>query len=144
MKDIVIVNPGLYTTVQDRGRWGYQEYGMPVAGAMDEYSFRVANILAGNDEYDAVLEATLNGPEISFNVDAIAAITGANMVPRVNGYIVPMWRSLKLSKGDVLSFEMAREGARSYIAFAGGLDIPILMGSRSTFVRGGSLKAAMR
>ncbi|MBP7072073.1 MAG: biotin-dependent carboxyltransferase family protein [Clostridia bacterium] len=136
MKDIVIINPGLYTTVQDRGRWGYQEYGMPVTGAMDDYSLRLANILVGNDEYDAVLETTLNGPEISFNTDVVAAITGANMVPRVNGYTVPMWRSLKLFKGDVLSFEMAREGTRGYIAFAGGLDIPAVMGSRSTYVRG--------
>lgn len=137
MKDIVIVNPGIYTTIQDRGRWGYQEFGMPVTGAMDDYSIRVANILVGNDEYDAVLETTLNGPEISFNIDAIVAITGANMVPRVNGNIVPMWRSFKLSKGDVLSFGMARQGTRGYIAFAGGLDIPAVMGSLSTFVRGG-------
>ncbi|HYF82629.1 MAG TPA: biotin-dependent carboxyltransferase family protein [Clostridia bacterium] len=137
MKDIAIVNPGLYTTVQDRGRWGYQEFGMPVTGAMDDYSLRAANILVGNDEYDAALETTLNGPEISFNIDAVVAITGANMVPRVNGNIVPMWRSLILSKGDVLSFSMVNEGTRGYIAFAGGLDIPIVMGSCSTFVRGG-------
>ncbi len=137
MKDIVIVNPGLYTTVQDRGRWGYQEFGMPVAGAMDDYSLRVANLLVGNYEYDAVLETTLNGPEISFNIDAVVAITGANMVPKVNGYIVPMWRSLSLSKGDVLSFSVSREGTRGYIAFAGGLDIPTVMGSCSTYVRGG-------
>jgi biotin-dependent carboxylase-like uncharacterized protein len=137
MKDIVIVSPGLYTTVQDRGRWGYQEFGMPVTGAMDDFSFRAANILVGNDEYDAALETTLNGPEISFNIDAVVAITGANMVPKVNGNIVPMWRSFKLSKGDVLSFSMAREGTRGYIAFAGGLDIPVVMGSCSTFVRGG-------
>ena len=137
MKDIVIVNPGIYTTVQDRGRWGYQEFGMPVTGAMDDYSIRVANILVGNDEYDAALETTLNGPEIYFSVEAVIAITGANMVPKVNGNIVPMWRSLKLSKGDVLSFGMARQGTRGYIAFAGGLDIPAVMGSLSTFVRGG-------
>jgi len=137
MKDIVIVSPGLYTTIQDRGRRGYQEYGMPVAGAMDDFSLRTANILVGNGEYEAVLEATMNGPEIAFNTDAVAAITGANMVPKVNGRIVPMWRSIRLSGGDVLSFETAREGARAYIAFAGGLDIPLVMGSRSTFVRGG-------
>lgn len=137
MKDIVIVNPGLYTTVQDIGRQGYQEYGMPVTGAMDDYSFRIANIIAGNDEYSAALETTLNGPEIQFNTDTVVAITGANMVPRINGHIVPMWRSLKLSRGDVLSFEMTKEGTRGYIAFAGGLDIPVVMGSRSTFVRGG-------
>lgn len=136
MKDIVIINPGLYTTVQDRGRWGFQEYGMPVTGAMDDYSLRLANILVGNDEYDAVLETTLNGPELSFNIDAVISITGANMIPRVNGYAVPMWRALKISKGDMLSFEMVREGTRGYIAFAGGLDIPSVMGSRSTYVRG--------
>lgn len=136
MKDMVIINPGLYTTVQDRGRWGYQEYGMPVTGAMDDYSLRLANILVGNDEYDAVLETTLNGPEISFNTNVVAAITGANMMPRVNGFTVSMWRSLKLSKGDVLSFDMVRAGTRGYISFAGGLDIPTVMGSRSTYVRG--------
>ncbi|MEA4846415.1 MAG: biotin-dependent carboxyltransferase family protein [Clostridiaceae bacterium] len=136
MKDMVIIKPGLYTTVQDRGRWGYQEFGMPVTGAMDDYSLRMANILVGNDEYDAVLETTLNGPEISFNTDVVAAITGANMAPRVNGFTVPMWRSLHLSKGDVLAFETVSEGTRSYIAFAGGLDIPAVMGSRSTYVRG--------
>ena len=137
MKDIVIINPGIFTTVQDRGRWGYQEFGMPVTGAMDDYSIRAANILVGNDEYDAVLETTINGPEISFNIDVVIAITGANMVPKVNDNIVPMWRSLKVSKGDVLSFGMARQGTRGYIAFAGGLDIQAVMGSLSTFVRGG-------
>lgn len=137
MKDILIINPGLYTTIQDRGRWGYQEFGMPVAGAMDDYSFRVANILVGNDEYEAVMEATLNGPEIQFNIDAVVAITGANMLPKLNGYSIPMWRSIKISKGDTLSFEMAREGARAYIAFAGGMDILPVMGSCSTFARGG-------
>lgn len=137
MKDILIVNPGLYTTVQDRGRKGYQEYGMPVTGAMDDYSFRVANILAGNNEYAAGLEATLNGPEIQFNTDTVVAITGANMLPRINGHIVPMWRAVRINRGDVLSFEFAKEGTRGYIAFAGGLDIPVVMGSRSTFVRGG-------
>jgi antagonist of KipI len=137
MKDITIVNPGLYTTVQDRGRWGYQQFGMPVAGAMDDYSLRVANILVGNDEYEAALETTLTGPEICFNTDAVIAITGANMLPIVNGQIVPMWRSIRLSKGDVLSFSAATSGARGYIAFAGGLDTPVVMGSRSTYIRGG-------
>lgn len=137
MKDILIVNPGLYTTVQDRGRWGYQEFGMPVTGAMDDYSLRVANILVGNDEYEAVMETTLNGPEIQFNINAVFAITGANMLPKVNGYSVPMWRSIRVYKGDTLSFEMTREGARAYIAFAGGMNIPAVMGSCSTFVRGG-------
>lgn len=136
MKDIFIVNPGLLTTVQDKGRWGYQEFGMPVAGAMDEYSLRAANILVGNDEYAAALETTLLGPEIRFNTDTVIAITGANMMPRVNGRVVPMWRTLRLAAGDLLSFEMAREGARGYIAFAGGIDVPAIMGSRSTYVRG--------
>lgn len=137
MKDILIVNPGLYTTIQDKGRWGYQEFGMPVTGAMDDYSFRIANILVGNDEYETVMEATINGPEILFNIDAIIAVTGANMLPKINGFSMPMWRSVKISKGDTLSFEMTREGTRAYIAFAGGMDIPAVMGSCSTFIRGG-------
>ncbi|MGE5630637.1 MAG: biotin-dependent carboxyltransferase family protein [Caulobacteraceae bacterium] len=137
MADISIINPGLFTTIQDRGRYGYQQFGMPVTGAMDDFSLRIANILVGNDEYEAAFETTLNGPEILFNIDAVVAITGANMSPKVNGHTVPMWRSIKLTRGDVLSFGAAITGCRGYIAFAGGFDIPAVMGSRSTFIRGG-------
>jgi antagonist of KipI len=137
MADIEVINGGLFTTVQDKGRYGYQQYGMPVAGAMDEFSLRIANILVGNDEYEAAFEMTMNGPELLFNVDTAIAITGADMTPRINGNIAPMWRAINICKGDMLTFETAKSGIRGYIAFVGGLDIPAVMGSRSTFIRGG-------
>ena len=133
---IKIIKPGLYTTVQDKGRIGFQRYGIPVAGAMDDFSFRVANILVGNDENEAVIEATFLGPSIQLNFDGYIAITGAYMDPRVNGTKVKMWRSLKVDKGGILEFSGATEGLRTYIAFGGGLDIDEILNSKSTYVRG--------
>ncbi len=137
MTRIKIVKPGLFTTIQDRGRWRYQRFGIPVAGAMDDFATRVANILIGNNEYEAVLENTFLGPEIAFRCDEIISITGANMKPRINGEYVPMWTSLLVKAGDILSFSNAITGLRSYIAFSKGLDVPEIMGSKSTFTRGG-------
>ena len=136
MAMIKIINPGLFTTIQDRGRWGYQRFGMPVAGAMDLFSLRVSNILVGNNEYDAALETTLLGPEILFDCDELISITGANMGPKINNSPVPMWTTLFIQAGDKLSFSKIKSGFRSYIAFSRGLDVPEIMGSRSTFIRG--------
>ncbi len=134
---IRIVKPGLLTTIQDAGRWGYQRFGMSVAGAMDQFALRVGNLLVGNDEYEAVLEATLMGPEIIFNCDEVIAVTGANMNPKLNGVPVPMWTTLSVRTDDTLSFTAAQGGLRTYIAFSRGLDVPEIMGSKSTFTRGG-------
>lgn len=136
MKTIKIINPGLFTTIQDRGRWGYQRFGMSVAGAMDHFAMRVANLLVGNDEYEAVLETTFLGPEIQFNCDEVISITGADMGPQINGRPVPLWTSLFVKKGDKLKFTGVKKGLRTYIAFSRGLDVPVIMGSKSTFVRG--------
>lgn len=136
MNRVKILNPGLLTTIQDKGRWGYQKFGMSVAGVMDDFATRVANMLVGNEEYEAVLETTLLGVEIVFNCDEVISITGANMNPRLNGKTVPMWTSLFLKKGDKLSCTGAISGLRSYIAFSRGLDVPEIMGSKSTFTRG--------
>lgn len=133
---IEIVKAGLFTTIQDKGRWNYQRFGMPVAGAMDHFATRVANMLVGNDDYDAVLEITFMGPKIQFNCDEIISITGANMGPRINQNTVPMWTSIKVKAGDVLSFDGITSGLRSYIAFSRGLDVPEIMGSKSTYTRG--------
>lgn len=136
MTTIKITNPGLFTTIQDKGRWGYQRFGMSVAGAMDHFSLRVANMLVGNTEYDAVLETTFLGPEIIFNCDEIISITGADMSPKINGNPVSMWTSIFVQKGDKLNFSGVKSGLRGYIAFSRGLDIPEIMDSKSTFVRG--------
>ncbi|MCQ1530627.1 5-oxoprolinase subunit C family protein [Lutispora saccharofermentans] len=133
---IKMLKPGLFTTVQDSGRTGLQRYGIPVAGAMDDFSFRIANILVGNDENTAALETTFMGPSIQMEFNGYIAITGANMEPRLNGNKVHMWRSIEVSKGDSLTFSGASEGLRSYIAFGGGIGVPAILGSRSTYVRG--------
>jgi len=135
MDMIKIIKPGLFTTIQDRGRIGYQKYGIPVSGAMDDFAFRVANILVENEEYEAVLESTFIGPSIEIGFDGFIAITGANMSPKLNGNAVPMWRSIEVHKGDLLTLSGALEGVRSYIAFGGGIIVPEIMKSKSTYVR---------
>ena len=133
---IKIKKPGPLTTVQDKGRYGYQKFGMPVAGVMDGFSFKMANLLLGNGANDAVLEFTFQGPEIEFTEDNIIAITGANAQPKINGRKVSMWRTLYVTKGSLLSFSGLKSGFRGYIAFKGGIDLPQVMGSRSTYLRG--------
>ncbi|TJX14209.1 biotin-dependent carboxyltransferase family protein [Tissierella creatinini] len=136
MNRIRFIKSGLFTTIQDKGRWGYQQFGMPVAGAMDNFASRVANLLVGNDENEALLETTFMGPEIEFDCHEIIAITGANMKPKINGDPVAMWTSIPVSKGDKLSFESAVTGLRGYIAFSRIIKVPEIMGSKSTYIRG--------
>lgn len=131
-----ILNPGLFTTVQDIGRFGYESLGAPTSGAMDIFSFKVANILAGNTIDEPVLEVTLLGPRMEFLSDAFISVTGANMIPLINGKKRPTWSAFPVKKGDVLSFSPMTEGCRAYIAVAGGLKAENVMGSASTYVRG--------
>jgi biotin-dependent carboxylase-like uncharacterized protein len=133
---IRIVNPGLSTTVQDLGRPGYYNIGIPLSGGMDRFALRVANMLVGNDENAAVLEAVFLGPEIEFTSDAIVAVTGAELPPKVDGKVQPTWMSFPMKKGQVLSFDYLKKGARAYIAVAGGIDVPVVLGSRSTYTLG--------
>lgn len=128
-----VIEPGLSTTVQDTGRYGHYHIGMPPAGAMDQYAHKVANYLVGNDESDATLEMTYAGPDLEFGADAVVAVTGAEMGPKLNGEPVPQWKSVAVDAGDVLSFEFATEGVRTYLAVAGGVDVPEVMGSRATY-----------
>lgn len=137
MNKIKIIKGGFLTTIQDRGRWGFQKFGMPVAGAMDIFSMRLANLLVGSYEYSAVLESTLLGPEIEFLCNEIISITGADMNPKINGRPVLMWTSILVAKGDVLSFSGASSGLRTYIAFSRGLDVPDVNNSKSTYVKSG-------
>lgn len=127
---------GLLTSIQDKGRWGYQQFGMSVAGAMDLFSLAIANLLVGRDRGDAALECTFLGPDLSFDCQEVIAITGADMEPKLNGQPVAMWSSILVKPGDKLSLSSARSGLRSYIAFSRGIDLPLIMGSRSTFIRG--------
>mgnify|MGYP005810531767 FL=1 len=132
---IIVENPGIQTTVQDEGRFGYQQFGVSPAGPMDTQSFYIANILAGNRRGESALEITFMGPELKFEKDNIIAVTGANVSPSVNGEAIPMYQAVLVHAGDTLSFGVARGGSRAYIAFSGGLDVPVVMGSKATLMR---------
>ena len=132
-----IVEPGLLTTVQDLGRYGYQRFGVPVSGAMDDFALRAANLMVGNQEGAAALELTVLGPTILFESDTCIAITGGDLSPALDGEPVPLWQTVNVPAGGRLSFGGARDGLRSWLAVAGGIDVPVVMRSRSTYVRGG-------
>lgn len=130
---IKVIKPGLQTTVQDRGRIGYYEIGMPPSGAMDQYSYTIANVLVGNHPHAAALEITYLGPELQFEQGMKISLTGGNMPPKINGEPVPMWETLEVKAGDVLSFDFLKSGARVYLAVEGGIDVPLIMNSRATY-----------
>ena len=134
---VKVVKSGLSTTVQDLGRSGYYHIGIPLSGGMDRLALRTANMLAGNREDAAVLETVFMGPELEFTEDATVAVTGAEIPPKVNGQARPTWTSFKVKKGQSLSFEFLKKGARAYIAISGGIDVPVVLGSRSTYALGG-------
>lgn len=129
---ITILNPGMLTSVQDLGRIGYQQYGVSVSGVMDPRSASIANILVGNDEGEAVLECTMMGPHIRFDAPNIIAITGGDLGATLDGQRIDTYRAIPVNAGQTLRFTMLRTGCRAFVAFAGGLDIPVVMGSRST------------
>lgn len=131
-----IIKPGLATTVQDLGRPGYYHLGIPLSGGMDRFALAVANMLVGNDEGDAVLEAVFMGPEIRFDTDATIAVTGADLPPKIDGVEQPTWTTLSIKAGQTLSFGFLKSGARGYVAVSGGIDVPVVLGSRSTYPLG--------
>jgi biotin-dependent carboxylase-like uncharacterized protein len=128
--------PGLATTVQDLGRPGYYHLGIPLSGGMDRFALRAANLLVGNDEGAAVLEAVFMGPELEFTADAMVAVAGAELPPKVNGELRATWTSFRVKAGQVLSFDFLKKGARAYIAISGGVEVPAVLGSRSTYALG--------
>ena len=133
---IKVVKPGLATTVQDLGRPGYYDVGIPLSGAMDRFALRVANMLVGNDEGAAALECVFLGPELLFTADSVVAVTGAELPPRLDGEARGTWGAFPVRAGQVLSFAFLQRGARAYLAVAGGIDVPLVLGSRSTYALG--------
>lgn len=129
---IVFNKGGVFTTVQDYGRMGHQRHGFHVCGVMDRHSFWIANLLVDNKEKEAVLEFMINGPTLYFTTDTVIAITGGDFDPKINGEPIPMYRAVEVKQGDELEMGFCRSGVWGYIAFAGGLDVPLVMGSRST------------
>jgi len=132
MGSFVVLKPGMLTTVQDLGHWGYQDSGVPVAGPMDSYSHRLANRLVGNGDEAATLEVTLIGPDLEFETPTVFAIAGAEFAAKLDGAAVPTGEPVSARGGARLSFGVRTRGARAYLAVAGGIDVPPIFGSRAT------------
>ncbi len=130
---INVKTAGFATTIQDLGRPGYYHLGIPMGGAMDRFAMRCANLLVGNDEGAAGLECVFMGPELEFTEDAIVAVTGAELPPKIDGEVLESWTAIRIKAGQTLSFDYLRSGARGYIGISGGIDTPPALGSRSTY-----------
>lgn len=130
-----MIDGGALTTVQDLGRFGYQSWGVPQSGALDSYALRLGNIALGNPENCPGLECTVAGPVLEFQEDEDLCITGGDLGPVVDGLPCPMWRTVRVRRGSVLSFRGLVSGCRAYICFKGGVSCPPVLGSASTFVR---------
>jgi antagonist of KipI len=133
---IRVLDPGPQTTVQDLGRRGQLRYGIPPSGPVDRRSFVLANRLVGNPDGAAGLECAFLGPRFEVTEACAMAVTGANARVSVNGAEAPPWSTIALQPGDTVKFGVARLGVRAYVAFAGGIDLPPVLGSRSTYLRG--------
>jgi antagonist of KipI len=131
-----VINGGMMTTVQDLGRPGYGSKGIPPSGAFDAFSLKVGNLLLKNNLGDAGLEVLGIGFQMKALSDMGIAITGGDLSPRLNGQDIEMWKVIRVSKGDILSFSRVKKGCRAYVTVLGGIDVPSLLGSRSTFLRG--------
>src|SRR5918994_6979636 len=134
MAAVSILRPGMFSTVQDLGRWGFQSRGVPVSGALDWHSHRLANRLLGNASAMATLEVTLMGPQMQFEADTVFAVTGADFRLMLNDAPIEMNRPVEAASGAILKFGERRGGARAYVAVAGGIDVQEILGSRSTHV----------
>jgi antagonist of KipI len=134
---LVVLKPGLLTSVQDLGRSGYQRFGVVVGGAVDSFAARVANMLAGNDDNAALLEIALQGPELRFEAETLVAWCGGDFIVKLGSEPLPRDRPVRVPAGGVVSFGLAAHGARAWLAVAGGIDVPLVLGSRSTYRRAG-------
>jgi antagonist of KipI len=136
VSELIVQDPGPLTTVQDLGRPGHLRVGIPASGPMDRSAFQLANRLVGNPEGAAGLECTLIGARVEFTDERWVAVAGADMAPTLNGAPAPAWEAVRVRAGDVLRLGPARSGVRAYLAVAGGIETPPVLGSRATYVRG--------
>ncbi|MGI4762256.1 MAG: biotin-dependent carboxyltransferase family protein [Janthinobacterium lividum] len=132
---ISVLKPGLLTTVQDLGRFGYQHAGLVVSGALDALALRTANTLVGNPEDLAGLECTLRGPTLRFEATALLALTGAGLAATIDGQPVPLGRPVAVRAGTVLAFGAPKTSGRAWLAVAGGVAVPLVLGSHATYLR---------
>ncbi len=128
-----VLKPGLYLTIQDLGRFGYRDIGVPIAGAMDVESVKKANLLLENDENDAVLEITMTGPTLQFDADTYISLSGAHIAATLNNEPIDNYAVVKVEKGDILSYGRLEQGFRGYLAVKGGFQSEKLLNSRSQF-----------
>src|SRR6266481_1194425 len=133
---IRVQDPGLLTTVQDLGRYGYSHLGISPGGAADSLAMRIANLLVGNAENAATLEMTLTGARLEFDEESVVALTGGECDCRINGDTAPMWQAMRVPARGILACGGVKTGARSYLAIQGGLDAQPIMGSASTNIAG--------
>ncbi len=127
-----VLVPGLFSTIQDLGRTKYRKFGITTSGAMDDFALRIGNRLVGNNQDEAGIELTVIGGEYLIMEDCIISITGGNLNPEVDGKDILMWESIFLKKDSKLSFNNFGQGVRSYLCIQGGIDVPLVLGSRST------------
>ena len=130
---IKVIEPGLYSNIQDHGRFGYRNIGVPYSGFMDQESARTANKIVGNDENESLIEITLMGPTLLFNADYILSITGADFSSLINNDKVDMYKPIHAKLGDTLKINHSKYGARCYLAISGGIDVKSILGSKSSF-----------
>ena len=131
-----VQDPGLLTTVQDLGRYGYSHLGISPGGAADSLAMRIANLLVGNPENAATLEMTLAGATLEFDEESIVALTGGKCDCRINSDTAPLWQAMRVPARGILTCGAMKTGARLYLGIQGGLDIQPIMGSASTNMAG--------
>jgi len=132
-----VVEPGIFTTIQDLGRKGYFASGIPPSGAMDRFAVRMGNLLVKNPIDEAGIEMTAIGVKARVLKETVIALTGAEFSAKLNGDSLPLWQTVYLKEGDFLSIEKPRKGWRGYLCVAGGMDLPPVLGSKSTYTLGG-------
>jgi biotin-dependent carboxylase-like uncharacterized protein len=131
-----IIQPGIFSTVQDLGRKGYLSSGIPPSGAMDRFALQMGNLLVKNSLGEAGIEMTAMGVTLRVLEDTVIAFTGGLFDIKKNGRAVPEWHAVKVQKGDVISVGKAEKGWRGYLCVAGGIDVPLALGSKSTYTMG--------
>jgi biotin-dependent carboxylase-like uncharacterized protein len=132
-----VIRPGVFTSIQDLGRRGYFAVGIPPSGAMDRFALRMGNLLLKNPLGEAGIEVTAQGVKLRVLENTVIVLTGGDFDAKLNGRSIPSWQTIDLRKGDTLSMGEARVGWRSYICVAGGIDVPVVLGSKSTYLTGG-------
>jgi len=131
-----VLEPGILTSIQDLGRYGFSQFGVPPSGALDLFSFKAGNLLVGNREGEACCETTIMGLKLKALKEVVIAVTGGDLSPMLNGERLEMWRTHLLIEGDTLTFKMVRSGCRAYLAIGGGIVVPEIMRSKSTYLSG--------